>query len=1352
MRKFTYILIGLFMIFLTTESHGQCPPINFSVSDTVCPLQPILINNSASTATSFQWDFCTGDLDSMPTATALPSISGTLSYPLNMKMVEEGGNYYGFIVNVFNGSYITRYDFGNSPANTPTAVNLNSDPLLGNSTTGIDMVKEGNKWYMFIVSYGLNALFRYDMDSITQLNPTLTNLNLAGLTAPYSIKILDDYAFIANNGSAEITRIQFGGSYTNTPTSLAPIPTGFFNNFGIDVAYDCVSNKYIGYSTASGSGTLVKIDFGNSLGNTPTASTAATSLWTAQGLQLIQEEGKWHIFIVTDNNNFYHFTSGNSLDQTLTLEYTTTFGGIMVNPQNIQMSKVGSDWIGIIPNKLLFSIVRIQFPQGCMGTPSSSYAPSPAGISFPPSNLGYNTFELKETLANGSTQYFLDSVFVEIPPPAARFSYGSACLNSPVDFIDSSSICYGALNGWLWDFGDGNTSTASAPSHIYTSTGNFQVSLTVYSSNGDSASTLQNIFVHALPTAWFTRPDSACAGSDVLFTDSTSSNDGVVQQWNWNFGDGNSGTGNTLTHAYINSGVFTIELISNTEYGCMDTSNRTINITPGPISNFQVFNTCAGETAQFNNLTTATGTSILSTLWNFGDSNTSSSSSPSHGYGPGAASYSVSLISTAINGCADTLVRTIRIANQPLPWFTTNLDTACSFSDIQFTDSSFAGVGDTISKRVWDFGDGTKDSTSLDPIHVYSAAGLYTVTLTVQSPDDCDSSVQRSVFVIASPTANFNVTDVCFGAPSNFMDVSTAPSGSLITDWSWSFGDTSTSILQSPTHTYSDTGSYNVTLIVKSDIGCYDTLTTLTDVFSLPVAWFTHLSACTDKPVQFTDSSQVAGSTIGGWNWSFGANGGTSILQNPTFIYNDPLAFPVTLIVTSVEGCLDTVTRILVANQSPDFTISSPNHCFGTNNSFLSIPASGSNSTYSYLWNFGDSTASFLPLPLHNYATTGNFPVSFLVTDLNNGCSTTLLDTLTVFALPKAGFTNSILCAGQTVQFNDTSISTEGIISAWNWTLGSTGNSTQQNPSTQFSSAGTQNIQLTVQTSNGCKDSTLKSITVNALPVVAIYASPNYGAPPLNVQFANTSSAGTYNWQFGDGSPGSTFAVPTHVFSDTGVYQSTLVITNAAGCIDSSSVFIYVQIPLRDLSINGVSYNKVNNKWIMKAIVANLGNEDANEFELKANLSGEQQFYNTFKLDTLKAGNIKEYTFPTTLDAGNFTPPFFCVDVVSLNGLEDMNPVNDRFCRSTSTSFEIFNVYPNPFEEQLYLGINMIKKGNVYLSLTNINGSLQFENKSFELEEGLNTVSLSMNDLAKAVYVLKVRYLETDQYFKIVKR
>jgi PKD repeat protein len=1353
MRKFTIIICGILMIFSTEKNLAQCPPNNFTSSDTICPLQNINIDNSLSTASSFNWDFCLGDLDSLPNGIALPSVSATLNYPQNMKLVEENGEFFIFLPNA-GTNYITRYDFGNSLNNTPTVVNLNGDALLGTFASGMDLVKEGNKWYGFVTTYA-NQLIRLEFDSIKQINPIITNLNITSLANPNSIRVFEGYGFIPNNQTAEIIRLDFNGSYANIPSIIAPsINTGLFNNFSFDISFDCSSGKYIGYTSSLFSGGIIsKVDFGNSLTNTPVFTNVLTALGFPLGLQLVEEKNNWHLFFIA-GNTFNHYKIGESLDLTPLLDYSTNFGNILVTPTNLQLARQGSDWAGFVSNTNAWNVIKASFPQGCSGPALYSYDQNPNNINFPPSaNESYQYFELTEKNNAGNTTNFIDSVYIHTPPPVAAFSSSSACKDAPTQFSDSSTICYGTINTWNWDFGDGNNSTLANPLHTYTTSGNFPVTLTVHTLSGDSATIQNMILVNDRPLAGFSVLDSACVGADVIFIDSSTSNAGIINQWAWNFGD-NSGIGNTdtIAHSYATLGTYSIQLTVISDLGCADSITKNIKILPGPISEFQVFNTCAGEVAQFNNLTTTTGTSLLSTLWNFGDSNNSTTLSPSHAYPSGAAIYTVELISTAQNGCADTITRNIRIANQPLPWFTTDIDTACTFSTIQFTDSSFAGIGDTISKRIWDFGDGIKDSTSLNPIHIYSTAGLYTITLTIQSPDDCDSSIQRSVFVIESPTANFTVTNVCLGSNSNFIDLSTSPSGSLLTEWSWAFGDTNTSTSQNPSNNYPDTGSYDVTLIVKSDIGCYDTLTATTQVYSLPIAWFTHPSACTGSPVQFTDSSTVTGSSITGWSWDFGSNGGTSNLSNPNFTYNDPLAFPVTLIATSAQGCLDTITRILIANQSPDFSITTTDHCFGTNQPFVSTPAPGSNSNYSYLWNFGDSTASFLPLPFHNYSSSGTFSVNLLVTDLINSCSSLLADTLTVHSLPRAGFSNTLICVGTAVQFNDTSVSSDGTIASYTWNLGTAGNSTQQNPTALFNSFGTQNIQLSIQTSFGCKDSITKSVTVNSLPIISIAASPNYGAPPLNVQYANTSSTGTYNWSFGDGSLNSTLSVPTHVFNDTGIYHSTLIVTNAAGCIDSSSVTIYVQIPERDLSINGVSFNKVNNKWVMKAIVANLGNEDAIEFELKANLSGEQQFYNTFKFDTLKAGTFKEYTFNTTLDAGSSTPPFFCVEVISVNSLEDMNSSNDRFCRSSSNSFEIFNVYPNPFKDQLYLGVNMIKNGEIIIEIFDLHGKSCMNEYSINIPEGLNTIVVPTDALSSSAYMMKVTYNGNEKSIKILKQ
>ena len=1348
-----YELITIVALILTGfRSNAQCPTATFQVSDTICPAQNLVINNAGSTAIKFNWDFCLGDLDSLPTVTAAPQ-AGSVSYPQNMKIVEENGNYYGFIANAgFN--YVTRYDFGNSPANTPVAVTLTGDALLSQFQSGIDVVKEGNKWLIFVTLFSSNNLVRLEMDSITQITPIFVNLGVSGLSNPNSIKLIEGFGFVANNQSADIVRLDFGGNYLNTPTVLSPsISTLAFNNFGIDVAYDCVSGNYTGFTTSYGFGTLSKIEFGNSLANSPVVTNIGTGLWGAQGVNIVREKGDWHLFMVSNTNVFTHFKLGNSLSNALVTDYSSNFGGVMADPKSIQMIKVGSNWIGISSNTGLFSFVRHVFPQGCLTGSSASTLQSPSNISYAQGTSGYQYFELTEQYANGTTAQFIDSVFVTILPPEAAFTVTSACKNAITTFTDNSSVCFGNITDWLWDFGDGHTSTTSSPSHIYTSAGNYTATLTVTGSTGLTDTYSQSIQVNDAPDAWFSVPANACAGLDVIITDSSTANTGSLSSWVWDLGDTTSANTSAFTHAYQHPGAYDITMIVTTSVGCSDTVTRSVTILPAPFSSFTIANTCIGETVAFNNTSVSPGTSIQSYSWNFGDGNSDNSQNPQHAYAASVGQYSVQLICTAINGCADTLTEIVKIGNKPLPSFTASDDTVCSFSVLQFTDASTPASGDTIIKRLWDFGDGTYDSTSVSPSHAYTSPGSYTVRLTTTSPVDCDSSYSLNIFVIESPTAYFTINNACLGDPHNFNDLSTAPSGSSINYWDWDFGNSASSSQPSTVYTYPDTGTYNVTLIVRSNIGCYDTLTMPATVYKIPVANFTYPKICTDQPITFNDSSTVGASGITAWNWNFGTSSGNSSVQNPTTSFPDALAYPVTLIVSSAYGCRDTITKMVAAFQSPEFSILTPDHCAGKSQ-FLSVTVtSGNLANLSYLWNFGDSTASFLSNPTHLFPNAGTYISELQITDLSNGCEVSVSDTINVHDLPKADFGNGSICESSPVQFNDSSTIASGFISSWNWQLGVAGSAVQTNPITTFNVDGIQQIKLTVTSGFGCKDSITKSVTVHPKPTAGFTTTPEYGAPPLAVEFTNTSDAGTYTWDFGDGSPVYTGNDPQHTYSDTGAYTATLSIINSFGCTSQYSDNIYVLVPHRDLAISGISYIRENDKWVMKAIVANYGNEDAYTFELKAQLNNEAVFYNTFNADTLKAGSFREYTFNTKLDALNDeAPAFFCAEVISVNQKADMNSDNDRFCISSTSGFSIINSYPNPADGTLFMGIHSDEASTLSITIFQSDGKQVRAETSYALAEGLNTLRFDVSDLEAGMYVVKVQYGDTEQSIRIIRK
>lgn len=136
--------------------------------------------------------------------------------------------------------------------------------------------------------------------------------------------------------------------------------------------------------------------------------------------------------------------------------------------------------------------------------------------------------------------------------------------------------------------------------------------------------------------------------------------------------------------------------------------------------------------------------------------------------------------------------------------------------EVMFTSTSSG----TITSRLWDFGD-DQTSAEVDPVHTYTAAGVYTVTLTVEGPEGSDTETKADYITVdtpAGPTADFEGTPLSGSAPLEvtFTDLST---GTNVHSWTWDFGDEGSSSEQNPTHTYTAAGTYDVTLEVTDDAG-----------------------------------------------------------------------------------------------------------------------------------------------------------------------------------------------------------------------------------------------------------------------------------------------------------------------------------------------------------------------------------------------------------------------------------------------------------------------------------------------------------------------------------------------------
>ena len=231
--------------------------------------------------------------------------------------------------------------------------------------------------------------------------------------------------------------------------------------------------------------------------------------------------------------------------------------------------------------------------------------------------------------------------------------------------------------------------------------------------------------------------------------------------------------------------------------------------------------------------------------------------------------------------------------------------TGCEDQEATFTDISVPA--NQIIKWSWDCGDGFKSNVK-SPIHVYTDGGIYTVTLIVNSQNNCIDTLQRLINIDYKPVAHFTSLGVCLKDGVQFTDSSTVINDSII-KWNWSFGDGATETIKNPFHHFPNHTNYNVLLIVQSSKKCIDSVEENITIANGPIANFRTdaLLANVKQPVHFTDES-IDGIS---WLWDFGdaSTDATSTKQNPSHAYSAIGHYDVCLITTDKNGCTDTVCK-----------------------------------------------------------------------------------------------------------------------------------------------------------------------------------------------------------------------------------------------------------------------------------------------------------------------------------------------------------------------------------------------------------------------------------------------------------
>jgi len=402
------------------------------------------------------------------------------------------------------------------------------------------------------------------------------------------------------------------------------------------------------------------------------------------------------------------------------------------------------------------------------------------------------------------------------PKPSASYTVSSVVGCAPL--LTRFSNTSKEATSYKWYFGDTATSTEISPQHMYNNLGllpqDFLVSLVAFNLNGckDSITSLVNV----LPEARYdfvNLPDSGCSDLNVSFFSPFG-----AKTYVWNFGDSLSALVGNPTHLFVNKTIslvdYTVTLATTNNYGCKDTARRVVRVFPVPQANFfasPISQRYPEATVSFNNVSTA-GASYQ---WNLGDSTLLSAFTiPPHTYSSWGV-YSASL--TVNNGyCKDSIRQNITIL-PPFP--IANFDggaKGCSPLTVTFTNTSTYATNYN-----WNFGDGNTIS-EMNPTHIYSTPGTYTVTLKSTGPGGNNTlSKQDIVTVYPKPFAYFAATPLLVYIPNEPVFFTNQSQNAL--SYLWDFGDGNTSTTASPKYKYPLVGEYEVMLIAIGQMGCVDT-------------------------------------------------------------------------------------------------------------------------------------------------------------------------------------------------------------------------------------------------------------------------------------------------------------------------------------------------------------------------------------------------------------------------------------------------------------------------------------------------------------------------------------------------
>ncbi len=421
----------------------------------------------------------------------------------------------------------------------------------------------------------------------------------------------------------------------------------------------------------------------------------------------------------------------------------------------------------------------------------------------------------------------------------------------------------------------------------------------------------------------------------------------------------------------------------------------------------------------------------------------------------------------------------------------------------------------------------------------------------------------------AQPVADFTASTLSGCAPQSISFTNTS---SGFSSCSWSFGNGNTSTLCDPSAFYTTAGTYTVTLTV-SDGTATDSHSETIAIFENPTGSFsiTDSSLCPNG-ASFVDNSTPGDAPITSWDWQFG-DGGNSTAQNPTYTFQQPNAYSVTLIVTDGNGCTGSEIVPVQVMTCPEFTVNPSSACYAPA-TFTFATTHAPQPGWTWSWDFGDGNSGTGPTINHTYTSSGTFDVKLVGTHVSG-----YTDSVVVANAVSVGdgpgnivIDQDSVCPGEPVNFF---VDNPPPNATYLWNFGNnatalvtdTATYTYGNPGTVL----TYLPSVTINWGNGCTAflSTSDGVVVTGVQPPGISVSDGVCAFPDTVSFSLSGSYQSVQWTLPAGAqlvPPSTLSSQSlEAILANGIGGVTVSVVDDNGC--SSSNFNPLNLSVASIDI-----------------------------------------------------------------------------------------------------------------------------------------------------------------------------------------